>query len=153
GKLFAAWKFRSMVVNADEALSAHLTTHPEAKAEWELTHKLKDDPRVLPVGKWLRKCSLDELPQLWNVLRGDMSLVGPRPIIPEEISRYGDAAELYKSVRPGMTGLWQVSGRSNLCYEGRVSLDEYYVKNRSVWLDLHILFRTVPTLLFREGAC
>lgn len=153
GRIFHIWKFRSMVVDSDRVLKAHLAANPEAKREWELTQKLRVDPRVLPIGHWLRRSSLDELPQLWNVMRGEMSLVGPRPVVPEEIARYGDSSGLYESVRPGMTGLWQVSGRSNTSYEERVSLDKYYVKNCSVFLDFHILVHTVRTLLLREGAC
>jgi exopolysaccharide production protein ExoY len=153
GQCFELWKFRSMVINAEEVLSEHLATNPEARAEWELTQKLKDDPRVLPIGRWLRKTSLDELPQFWNVIRGDMSLVGPRPITRDEMCRYADASDAYKAVRPGMTGLWQVSGRSSTSYVERVALDEHYVATRSIWLDLHILIRTAPALLLREGAC
>jgi lipopolysaccharide/colanic/teichoic acid biosynthesis glycosyltransferase len=153
GRTFHIWKFRSMVVDSESVLTAHLAGNAEAKQEWELTQKLRDDPRILRFGRWLRSSSLDELPQLWNVMRGDMSLVGPRPVVPEEIARYGDSSGFYESVRPGMTGLWQVSGRSNTSYEERVSLDEYYVKNRSVSLDFHILVHTARTLLLREGAC
>lgn len=153
GKAFQIWKFRSMVVDPADVLTAHLAANAEAKQEWELTQKLRDDPRVLPIGHWLRRSSCDELPQLWNVIRGDMSLVGPRPVVPKEIARYGCAAERYESVRPGMTGLWQVSGRSNTSYEERVALDEYYVENRSGWLDFYILIRTAGTLLLGEGAC
>jgi lipopolysaccharide/colanic/teichoic acid biosynthesis glycosyltransferase len=152
GKAFQICKFRSMVVDTEGVLKSHLAANAEAKREWELTQKLRHDPRVLPIGRWLRRSSCDELPQLWNVICGDMSLVGPRPVVREEIARYGCAAELYESVRPGMTGLWQVSGRSNTSYEERVSLDEYYVENRSAWLDLHILIRTAGTLLLGEGA-
>jgi Undecaprenyl-phosphate galactose phosphotransferase WbaP len=152
GKPFQIWKFRSMVLDPDHVLKAHLAANADAKREWELTQKLRDDPRVLPIGRWLRCSSCDELPQLWNVIRGDMSLVGPRPVVPKEIARYGCASDLYESVQPGMTGLWQVSGRSHTSYEERVSLDEYYVKNRSAWLDLHILIRTAKTLFLREGA-
>jgi Undecaprenyl-phosphate galactose phosphotransferase WbaP len=153
GQCFRAWKFRSMVSNADEVLREHLAINPELREEWELTQKLKNDPRVLPVGKFIRKTSLDELPQLWNVIRGDMSLVGPRPIVKGEVVRYGEYFDLYKRVRPGITGMWQVSGRSNTSYEERISFDEYYVKNWSVWLDLYILFRTIKTVLLLEGAC
>ncbi len=153
GCYFTAWKFRSMVTNADAVLEHHLARDPELRKEWELTHKLSNDPRVLPVGKLLRKTSLDELPQLWNVIRGDMSLVGPRPIVDAEISRYGDCFDCYKMVRPGVTGMWQISGRSNTTYAERVRYDEYFVKNWSIWLDLYILFRTVKTVILREGAC
>ena len=153
GRYFTAWKFRSMVTNADQVLREHLESNPELRREWEMTQKLRKDPRVLPVGKIMRKTSLDELPQLWNVFRGDMSLVGPRPIVSGEDSRYGDRFDFYKKVRPGITGMWQISGRSNTSYEERVSCDEYYVKNWSVWLDLYILFRTIRTVLLLEGAC
>src|SRR4051794_1074946 len=153
GQYFKAWKFRSMVTNADVVLEQHLARDPELRKEWELTHKLSNDPRVLPVGKLLRKTSLDELPQLWNVIRGDMSLVGPRPIVDAEVPRYGDCFDYYKMVRPGVTGMWQISGRSNTSYAERVRYDEYFVKNWSIWLDLYILFRTVKTVLLREGAC
>jgi Undecaprenyl-phosphate galactose phosphotransferase WbaP len=153
GQYFKAWKFRSMVTNADVVLEQHLSRNPELRKEWELTHKLAHDPRVLPIGNLLRKTSLDELPQLWNVIRGDMSLVGPRPIVDAEVSRYGDIFAYYKMVRPGVTGMWQISGRSNTTYAERVRYDEYFVRNWSIWLDLYILFRTVKTVLLREGAC
>ncbi len=153
GRYFTAWKFRSMVTNADAVLEQHLARDPELRKQWELTHKLPNDPRVLPVGKFLRKTSLDELPQLWNVVRGDMSLVGPRPIVDAEVPRYGDCFDYYKMVRPGVTGMWQISGRSNTSYAERIRYDEYFVKNWSIWLDLYILFRTVKTVLLREGAC
>jgi Undecaprenyl-phosphate galactose phosphotransferase WbaP len=153
GHYFTAWKFRSMVTDADAVLEQHLSRDPELRRQWELTHKLPNDPRVLPVGKLLRKSSLDELPQLWNVIRGEMSLVGPRPIVDAEVSRYGDTFAYYKMVRPGVTGMWQISGRSNTSYAERVRYDEYFVRNWSVWLDLYILFRTVKTVLLREGAC
>jgi Undecaprenyl-phosphate galactose phosphotransferase WbaP len=152
GEPFVAWKFRSMLVGADALLEAHLARNPELRAEWERDHKLKDDPRVTPVGRMLRKTSLDELPQVWNILRGEMSLVGPRPIVRAEIVKYGDCYELYQKVRPGLTGLWQVSGRNNTTYQQRVAFDEYYVRNWSVWLDLHIFIRTVKTVLLGEGA-
>lgn len=153
GQYFTAWKFRSMVTNADAVLEQHLSRDPELRKEWELTQKLTNDPRVLPVGKLLRKTSLDELPQLWNVIRGEMSLVGPRPIVDAEVPRYGNIFAYYKMVRPGVTGMWQISGRSNTTYAERVRYDEYFVRNWSIWLDLYILFRTVKTVLLREGAC
>jgi lipopolysaccharide/colanic/teichoic acid biosynthesis glycosyltransferase len=142
-----------MVTNADAVLKEHLSRDPELRKEWELTQKLVNDPRVLPVGKLLRKTSLDELPQLWNVIRGEMSLVGPRPIVDAEVPRYGNIFAYYKMVRPGVTGMWQISGRSNTTYSERVRYDEYFVRNWSIWLDLYILFRTVKTVLLREGAC
>lgn len=152
GELFKAWKFRSMVQNADQALRVYLAKHPDLKEDWEENQKLRNDPRVTRVGRFLRQTSLDELPQLWNILRGEMSLVGPRPIISEEIERYGDKFSLYTKVTPGLTGLWQVSGRNNLPYEERVNLDAYYVRNWSVWLDVYILIRTVWVVLSGEGA-
>lgn len=153
GHSFQVLKFRTMVSNADEELKQFFKKHPEFLAEWEATQKLKCDPRVTRVGKFLRRSSLDELPQLINILKGEMSLVGPRPIYSdEEIQKFGDRFELYKQVRPGLTGLWQVSGRTNTTYERRVQLDEYYVRNWSIWLDIQILFRTVRVVLLGEGA-
>jgi Undecaprenyl-phosphate galactose phosphotransferase WbaP len=152
GTEFMAWKFRSMVVDADQILKSHLEEHPAARQEWEASHKLKNDPRITRAGAFLRKTSLDELPQLWNVLMGHMSLVGPRPIVEAEIERYGETFDLYKSMRGGLTGLWQVSGRSDTSYEERVRLDRFYVQNCSVWLDLCILFRTFGVVLLRKGA-
>jgi Undecaprenyl-phosphate galactose phosphotransferase WbaP len=153
GVRFKAWKFRSMAQNAEQLLEDVLRKSPELRAEWALSHKLKDDPRITRVGRFLRRTSLDELPQLWNVLAGEMSLVGPRPIVEAEVPRYGDKFDLYMSVRGGVTGLWQVSGRNGTSYEERVSLDTFYVRNWSVWLDLCILFRTIEAVLFRKGAC
>lgn len=152
GKLFKAWKFRSMVVNADVALARYLQAHPELKSCWEEDHKLKDDPRITWVGRFLRRTSLDELPQLWNIFIGEMSLVGPRPIVHEEVWRYGDMYDLYLQVLPGLTGLWQVSGRNDVTYEERVNFDAYYVRNWSVWLDIYILMRTVKVVLAGDGA-
>lgn len=152
GRRFKAWKFRSMVRNANEVLEKYLQQHPELRREWERTQKLKDDPRVTRVGRFLRRTSLDELPQIWNVICGEMSLVGPRPIIEQEVPRYGKNLKLYLRVRPGLTGLWQVSGRNNLTYAERVRMDIYYVRNWSVWLDLHLLTRTAMPVMFGEGA-
>lgn len=149
---FHALKFRTMVWNADELLDEHLERFPEQKREWRVNRKLRNDPRLTPVGRFLRRTSMDELPQLWNVFRGDMALVGPRPIVSEELASYGDSMELYSKVLPGITGLWQVSGRNNTTYEERVRLDEYYVRNWSVWLDLWIVGRTVRTVVSGEGA-
>jgi Undecaprenyl-phosphate galactose phosphotransferase WbaP len=151
-KPFKVYKFRSMVKNADEVLKEHLAAHPELRREWEETHKLKDDPRVTRVGRFIRRYSLDELPQLWNVLKGDMSLVGPRPIVDAEVARYEDAFGLYCLVRPGMTGYWQVSGRSNTSYERRVELDSFYIRNWSIWLDITILMGTVGVVVYGDGA-
>jgi len=152
GTPFLAWKFRTMVPGADKVLSSHLEAHPELREEWRRDQKLKSDPRVTCVGRFLRKTSLDELPQLWNVLRGEMSLVGPRPIVDDEIVRYGTRYSLYKKVRPGISGLWQVSGRNNTSYDERVGLDEYYVRNWSPWLDLYILGRTLKVVMTGDGA-
>ena len=149
---FTAWKFRSMVSDADAALAAYLAKNPELREQWNRDHKLRNDPRITPFGRLLRKTSLDELPQLWNILRGDMSLVGPRPIVEAEIQKYGEAFDLYTKVRPGVTGLWQVSGRNNTTYQERIEFDEYYVKNWSVWLDVYILGRTIKAVLLAEGA-
>lgn len=153
GVPFTAWKFRSMTSDAPQVLERCLATNPELYEEWRRTHKLRDDPRVTRLGRFLRRSSLDELPQFWNILRGEMSLVGPRPIVAEEIARYGDDFALYKKVTPGLTGLWQVSGRNNLSYEERVELDLYYVRNWSVRLDLHVLARTPAVVLRQDGAC
>jgi Undecaprenyl-phosphate galactose phosphotransferase WbaP len=153
GKPFGAFKIRTMVVGAADVLEEHLKANPAARAEWEIDHKLKNDPRIIPgLGHILRRTSLDELPQLLNVLLGDMSLVGPRPIVPDEAEKYRESYPLYLRVRPGLTGLWQVSGRNNTSYEDRVRLDTYYVHNWSLWLDYFILLRTVRTVLFREGS-
>ncbi len=152
GKEFPAFKFRSMVKNADEILEHYLENHPEFRKEWDETQKLKADPRITRVGKFLRKTSLDELPQLLNVIRGEMSLVGPRPIVADEVPRYEGVWDLYKRVHPGVTGQWQISGRNNTSYKERTAMDAYYVRNWSVWLDIYILARTVKVVLFRDGA-
>lgn len=152
GRRFKAWKFRSMYHNADKVLSQYLDEHPEMAAEWQATTKLRDDPRITWIGRWLRVTSLDELPQIWNVLVGEISLVGPRPILPCEIDKYGDHFEHYSKVLPGLTGLWQVSGRNNTTYCERLDLDAYYVSNWSIWLDTYILACTVKVVLLGEGA-
>ena len=152
GEHFITWKFRTMRPNAELELAAYLAAHPEAAAEWTLTRKLRADPRVTAPGRLLRRLSLDELPQLWNVLRGEMSLVGPRPITPDELALYAEKSHLYTRVRPGITGLWQVSGRSALNYNERVKLDTYYARNWSIWLDLVLLARTVVTVVAARGA-
>lgn len=152
GKPFTVWKFRSMHLNADALLERYLQENPSLRQHWERDHKLKDDPRVTRVGRFLRRTSLDELPQLWNVLRGEMSLVGPRPIVDREVWRYAEKFELYARVLPGLTGLWQVSGRNDVSYDERVNLDAYYVRNWSVWLDIYILIRTVWVVLIGDGA-
>jgi exopolysaccharide production protein ExoY len=142
GRTFPCYKFRTMVRDADVALARHLASNPEAAIEWRETQKLRNDPRVTPVGRLLRKSSLDELPQLINVLRGDMSCVGPRPVTVDELQRYGEHARDYLSVRPGLTGPWQVTGRSNTDFPTRVSLDKHYVRNWSLVSDLAILAKT-----------
>ncbi|MBA3707676.1 MAG: undecaprenyl-phosphate galactose phosphotransferase WbaP [Planctomycetes bacterium] len=149
---FNAWKFRSMVENADQVLETYLATHPELRAEWNRDHKLRNDPRVTRVGRFLRKTSLDELPQIWNAVLGQMSLVGPRPIVDAEMAKYEGAIDLYLQVRPGISGLWQVSGRNDTTYAERVMLDSYYVRNWSVWLDIHILIKTIRVVLMSRGA-
>jgi lipopolysaccharide/colanic/teichoic acid biosynthesis glycosyltransferase len=141
-----------MVVNAGAALERCLESNPALRGEWKQDHKLKRDPRVTAVGRFLRKTSLDELPQIWNVLLGQMSVVGPRPIVADEIPLYGSVFDLYKQVTPGITGLWQVSGRNRLTYEQRVRCDLYYIRNWSPWLDLYILARTVAAVLLMRGA-
>ncbi|PVX42960.1 undecaprenyl-phosphate galactose phosphotransferase [Pasteurella langaaensis DSM 22999] len=152
GKIFKCLKFRSMVVNSKEVLEELLARDPEAKAEWEKDFKLKNDPRITKIGAFIRKTSLDELPQLFNVLKGEMSLVGPRPIVKEELERYQSDVDYYLMAKPGMTGLWQVSGRNDVDYDTRVYFDAWYVKNWSLWNDVAILFKTVNVVLNRNGA-
>ena len=152
GAFFSMWKFRTMCVDSAEVLEHYLALHPEARAEWNLTHKLKSDPRVTSIGNFLRRSSLDELPQIWNVIRGRMSIVGPRPIVAAEVEKYGDAFDAYCRVKPGVTGLWQVSGRSKLSYPSRVALDCEYVERWSLWRDLKILLRTCRSVVNRDGA-
>ncbi|HHG1278949.1 TPA: undecaprenyl-phosphate galactose phosphotransferase WbaP [Klebsiella pneumoniae] len=152
GKPFKCIKFRSMVTNSKDVLNELLQNDPEAKREWDTTFKLKNDPRITKIGAVLRRTSLDELPQLFNVLKGEMSLVGPRPIITAELERYNEEVDYYLLSKPGMTGLWQVSGRSDVDYETRVYLDAWYVKNWSMWNDIAILFKTVGVVLKKDGA-
>jgi len=152
GSIFPCYKFRTMVPDADRVLQRLLEADPTARAEWDREFKLKNDPRVTPIGKFLRETSLDELPQIWNVLKGDMSLVGPRPVVVEELQRYGDDRSFYLQVRPGITGLWQISGRNDVDYSYRVSLDTWYVRNWSLWYDLAILMKTVSVVFGRKGA-
>lgn len=153
GKPFPCYKFRSMVLNSQEMLQKYLAENSAAREEWERDFKLKDDPRVTPIGKVLRRTSLDELPQIFNVLRGEMSLVGPRPVIQEELDKYyGETAKLYCTVKPGITGLWQVSGRSDLGYDERVALDAVYIQNRSIIGDILILWKTIGVVLMKKGA-
>jgi exopolysaccharide production protein ExoY len=152
GREFPVYKFRTMVPDAPRLLEEVLAKDPALRAEWEQTFKLKNDPRVTPIGRFLRKTSLDELPQLWNIIKGDMSLVGPRPIEPFEIAKYGRYSRHYFSQRPGLTGLWQVSGRSDASYQRRVVLDAYYAKHRSLGLNLKIILKTVKVVLTGNGA-
>lgn len=152
GQKFRCLKFRTMVRNGDEVLAAHLQADPDAALEWEATRKLKSDPRVTPIGRVLRKTSLDELPQLFNVLIGEMSLVGPRPIVDAEAHHYGAAMQDYTAVRPGVTGLWQVRGRSDTSYPERVKLDQEYVRQRSFGMDVKILFATVVVVVKGRGS-
>jgi lipopolysaccharide/colanic/teichoic acid biosynthesis glycosyltransferase len=148
GSMFDAFKFRTMAVNGDEILEAN----PALKAELAQNHKLKDDPRITRMGKLLRKTSMDELPQLVNVLRGEMSLVGPRMITQPEMEKYSRWDMNLLTVRPGITGLWQVSGRSDVSYDERVRMDMYYIRNWSIWLDLQLLLQTFPAVIKRRGA-
>lgn len=152
GKSFKCLKFRSMRINAEEALEDYLEAHPEARREWIERQKLKEDVRITKIGRTLRLWSLDELPQLFNVLRGDMSLIGPRPITVPELNRYGSRAKYYLQRTPGISGLWQVSGRNKTTYRRRVAIDTIYAKRFSLALDLSILLRTIPTVLLRRGA-
>lgn len=153
GKTFRCYKFRTMYANADVRLKQLLAAHPELHEEWYKTFKLQKDPRVTPVGRFLRKTSLDELPQFLNVLKGDLSVVGPRPVIEEEMKKYmGAKAAKILSIRPGITGLWQVSGRNDICYNKRIQLDEHYVDNHSLLLDLKLIARTIPVMITKRGA-
>jgi Undecaprenyl-phosphate galactose phosphotransferase WbaP len=152
GAFFSMWKFRTMCVNSSEVLENYLAQHPEARAEWNLSHKLQNDPRVTRVGRVMRRLSLDELPQIWNVITGRMSLVGPRPIVAAEVEKYKECFHCYTCVKPGVTGLWQVSGRSTLSYDARVQLDCEYVAHWSLPRDLKILALTVKSVVNQEGA-
>ncbi len=149
---FQCHKFRTMVVNPDIVLEEHLKKCQLSKKEWQECQKLKNDPRITPIGKFLRKSSLDELPQLFNILKGDMSLVGPRPVTEPELEKYGQYADTYAAVRPGLTGLWQVSGRNDISYDERVRLDVEYVQNSSLLTDMRILFKTVGVVLKPRGS-
>lgn len=152
GRLFRCLKFRTMRRDAEEALGEILRTDNAARQAWQRDHKLPQDPRITPFGRFLRRSSLDELPQLFNILRGEMAFVGPRPITVEELTRYGPDRWHYLSVHPGVTGLWQVSGRNNTTYEERVALDRLYVERKSPLFDLAIMLRTVRAVLTRDGA-
>jgi lipopolysaccharide/colanic/teichoic acid biosynthesis glycosyltransferase len=152
GKMFECLKFRTMVPNAQQVLRELLDREPALKAEWLRHHKLRDDPRVTSIGKLLRRTSLDELPQIWNVIRGEMSLVGPRPVEREELLRYGKHAIAYLSAKPGITGLWQVTGRNDVDYRRRIAMDVCYVRKHTVLLDLYILLKTMRVVLIGDGA-
>lgn len=152
GHRFLCYKFRSMHYNGDEILDRLLTTDSAAALEWQQQHKLKNDPRITRIGKFLRKTSCDELPQLWNVIKGDMSLIGPRPIVEEEIEKYAKNFTYFMATRPGITGLWQISGRSHTNYQRRVELDVQYVKNITFLQDMRILLITLPVLLWSSSA-
>ena len=152
GKKITVWKFRSMYEDAEKRLNDLLKNNPEFRAQWRKSYKLQNDPRITPVGMFLRRTSLDELPQFWNVLTGSMSIIGPRPIIEPEVRYYGAYYEMRKRVKPGITGLWQISGRSDTDYASRVRLDAYYIMNWSIWMDYYIFFKTVYTVLMRKGA-
>ena len=152
GRRFRVYKFRSMRVDAEDILSAHLATHPMAAAEWRRDHKLRVDPRVTPLGRFLRQSSLDELPQLLNVMRGEMSIVGPRPIVEAEIVRYGRFFKSYCTVTPGITGVWQVGGRNDVSYRRRVAMDAVYARRKCAALDLKLILATIPAVLSRKGS-
>ena len=152
GRRFACFKFRSMVLDSDKVLKTLLESDPAARKEWDRTQKLANDPRITPLGKFLRQSSLDELPQLINVIRGDMSLVGPRPIVPSELTRYGDKLSLYLQARPGITGIWQVSGRNDCGYDRRIEMDANYVRNWRFSTDFVILLRTLGAVLAQRGS-
>lgn len=152
GKKFRIYKFRSMCIDADKKLKSYLEQNEEARKEFEENHKLKDDPRITKLGKFIRKTSIDELPQFINVLKGDMSLIGPRPIVDGEIEKYGDNRDKFLSVRPGLTGYWAANGRSDITYEERMKMELYYVDNISFKLDVQIFFKTIVSVIKKEGA-
>jgi exopolysaccharide production protein ExoY len=152
GKTFRCLKFRTMITDGDRVLQAYLHANPKALEEWRATRKLQDDPRVTVVGSILRKLSLDELPQLLNILRGEMSVVGPRPVVEEELERYEHDAVYYLKTRPGLTGLWQVSGRNDVSYASRVAFDTHYVQNWSLSRDMLIIARTIPAVCLSRGS-
>lgn len=152
GKMFRLYKFRSMCMNADEKLEKYLKENEEARKEFEETQKLDNDPRITKLGAFLRKTSLDELPQMINILFGQMSFIGPRPVIKKEIERYGKNKNKFLSAKPGLTGYWQVNGRSNTTYKERMELELYYVDHQSLWLDAKIFFKTFKAVLLHEGA-
>lgn len=152
GKVFRLYKFRSMCIGADEKLKKYLEENEEIRKEFQKTHKLQNDPRITKIGNFLRKTSLDELPQVINILKGEMSFVGPRPVVEKEVEDYGKNKDKFLSVKPGLTGYWQVNGRSNTTYEERMEMELYYVDNCSLWLDIKIFFKTFITVFKKEGA-
>ena len=152
GKHFKMYKFRSMVVDADKKLEKLLSEDEEARKEWNESRKLRNDPRITKIGKFLRKTSLDEFPQFVNVLKGEMSLVGPRAVIDDEIEMFGENKQLVLSVKPGITGYWAANGRSDTSYQERVEMESYYAKHKSIALDINILFKTVISVIKKEGA-
>ncbi len=151
GKPFGCIKFRTMVKNADEVLSDMIDRYPNLRQEYEANFKLKHDPRITWIGRFLRLTSLDEFPQFWNVLKGDMSVVGPRPIVVEELSKYGRYIDKVLTIRPGITGLWQVSGRNDIPYPRRVQMDVYYVNFRNFWMDLWLIVKTIGVVIFPKN--
>lgn len=151
GREFRCWKIRSMVPDAEEKLKAYLGSNPAARAEWERNFKLEDDPRITGIGQILRRTSLDELPQLWNILKGEMSWVGPRPVTAKELELYGPAVAYYQAMPPGLTGLWQISGRNDISYDERVSLDVSYYRDCGFLLDISIILRTAKAVIMRTG--
>lgn len=150
---FRCYKFRTMFSDADQRLKELLKSNPRLQEEWNSARKLRCDPRIIPIGHFLRKTSLDELPQFWNVLKGDLSIVGPRPVVKEEVSLFlGEKAPKILSIRPGLTGIWQVSGRNDTSYQQRIKLDEAYVDNRSLFMDILLIIKTIPCMIFTKGA-
>lgn len=152
GKLFKCYKFRSMYTNGDEILEKYLEENPDKKVEWETFHKLEDDPRVTPIGNFIRRTSIDELPQILNVLKGEMSLIGPRPYLPREQEEMGEYYKDIIKVKPGISGYWQVHGRSNVTFESRLLMDKWYVHNRHLVMDIKLLWKTIGVVLDRKGA-
>ena len=152
GKVFRLYKFKSMCIGADEKLKKYLEENEEIRKEFQKTHKLQNNPRITKIGNFLRKTSLDELPQVINILKGEMSFVGPRPVVEKEVEDYGKNKDKFLSVKPGLTGYWQVNGRSNTTYEERMEMELYYVDNCSLWLDIKIFFKTFITVFKKEGA-
>ena len=152
GKKFRLYKFRSMCIDADKKLKKYLAENEKARKEFEKNQKLKDDPRITKIGNFLRKTSLDEFPQMINILKGEMSFIGPRPVVDGEIEKYGENREKFLSVKPGLTGYWQANGRSNTTYAERMNMELYYIDNQSLWLDIKIFFKTFISVINKEGA-